>query len=216
MHGAVRKLAASAPTWKAEYGLPLNQEDLALTLMSFSSIIVDGLEKLGVTLSDSDREAYLHLWLVAGHLLGIRQDLLPPHFDSAQALAAAVARRQFGPCPEGKDMTRALVQMMANVLPGDVFRNVAPLLIRYFLGKEWAAWLGIEEDAFVQILSAPLRFLGVESSQLLKDSAGLSRLAERVGHLLIESIVYIERGGNRPSFSIPMQLRQQWGVNWLS
>ncbi|MFL6463584.1 MAG: oxygenase MpaB family protein, partial [Bryobacteraceae bacterium] len=205
-----------APSWKPEYGLPVNQEDLAGTLMSFSSIVIDGLEKLGITLSDSDREAYLHCWLVAGHLLGIRQDLLPPNIDSAQSLAAAVARRQFGPSPEGKEMTRALVQMMADVLPGDVFRHVAPLLIRYFLGKEWAAWLGIEEGAFVQILSAPLRFLGVESSQLLQDSAGLSRLAERVGHLLIESIVYIERGGNRPSFSIPMQLRQQWGVNWLS
>src|SRR5947209_15840603 len=72
MHGAVRKMASGAPTWKAEYGLPINQEDLAGTLMSFSSIVIDGLEKLGVTLSDSDREAYLHCWLVAGHLLGIR------------------------------------------------------------------------------------------------------------------------------------------------
>src|SRR3954454_6141105 len=64
MHGAVRKLAASAPTWKAEYGLPINQEDLAGTLMSFSWVVMDGLDKLGISLSDSDREAYLHCWLV--------------------------------------------------------------------------------------------------------------------------------------------------------
>jgi mpaB/rubber oxygenase-like protein len=209
-------MTVSTPGWKAEYGLPINQEDLAGTLMSFSSIVVDGLERLGVTLSDSDREAYLHCWLVAGHLLGIRQELLPPNFDSAQALAAAVARRQFGPCPEGKEMTKALVQMMANTLPGDAFRNVPPLLIRYFLGQEWASWLGIEEGAFAQVLSAPLHFLGIEASTLLQNSAALSRLAEHVGQLLIESIVYVERGGNRPSFTIPTQLRQQWGVNWLS
>ncbi len=216
MHAAVRKLAASAPAWKPEFGLPVNQEDLAGTLMSFSWIVLDGLEKLGVTLPDSEREAYLHCWLVAGHLLGIRPDLLPPNVQSAEALAAAVARRQFGPTPQGQDLTRALVEMMANILPGDVLRNVAPFLIRLFLGKEWASWIGIDEERYLSFLSAPLRFLGIETSQLLRDSAALSQVAERVGHLLIESIVFVERGGNRPSFAIPAELRQQWGVNWVS
>jgi len=216
MHAAVRKLAAEAPTWKREFGLPVNQEDLAGTLMSFSWVVMDGLDKLGVSLSESEREAYLHCWLVAGHMLGIREDLLPPDFESAGALSAAVARRQFGPTPEGQQMTKALVQMMADTLPGDVFRNVAPFLIRYFLGEERAKWLGIEERHSHQFLSAPLRFLGVETSRLLHDCAALNRLAEHVGHLLLESIVFLERGGNRPSFAIPADLRQQWGVNWVA
>ncbi|MFL6416014.1 MAG: oxygenase MpaB family protein [Bryobacteraceae bacterium] len=216
MHAAVRKLAAAAPTWKPEFGLPVNQEDLAGTLMSFSSIVIDGLNKLGVTLSDADREAYLHCWLVAGHLLGIEQQLLPPNVESARALAAAVARRQFGPTAEGQELTRALVGMMANTLPGDVFRNVTPFLIRFFLGKEWASWLGVEEAHYLPFLSVPLRFLGIETSRLLEDSAVLNRLAEHVGHLLLESIVFVERGGNRPSFAIPADLRQQWGINWVS
>ncbi len=49
MHAAVRKLAAAAPAWKPEFGLPVNQEDLAGTLMSFSWIVLDGLDKLGVS-----------------------------------------------------------------------------------------------------------------------------------------------------------------------
>jgi hypothetical protein len=179
--GAVRKLAAAAPTWKPEWGLPVNQEDLAGTLMSFSWVVMDGLNKLGISLSDSEREAYLHCWLVAGHLLGIRQELLPPNAESAGALAAAVARRQFGPTPEGQQMTGALVQMMANTLPGDVFRNVAPFLIRYFLGKERASWLGIEEEHFLQFLSAPLRFLGIETSLLLHDYGALTGHPETAG-----------------------------------
>jgi hypothetical protein len=216
MHAAVRKLAATAPSWKPEFGLPVNQEDLAGTLMSFSWVVLDGLDKLGVSLSDSDREAYLHCWLVAGHLLGIRQDLLPQNVESAGALAGAVARRQFGPTAEGEEMTRALVHMMADTLPGDVFRNVAPFLIRYFLGRERASWLGIEEQHYLSFLSAPLRFLGVETSRLLEDCEALNRVAEHVGRLLLQSLVFIERGGNRPSFAIPADLRQQWGVNWVS
>jgi hypothetical protein len=33
---------------------------------------------------------------------------------------------------------------------------------------------------------------------------------------VLQSLVFIERGGNRPSFAIPADLRQQWGVNWVS
>ena len=106
--------------------------------------------------------------------------------------------------------------MMAAVLPGDVFKHVAPLLIRYFLGKEHASWLGIENFDPVSLIAGPLRALGIHADAQVQDSKILSGLAEKVGHLLIESIVFVERGGNRPSFNIPTELRQQWGVNWNS
>ena len=216
MHGAVRRLALGSPNWNKDWDVPINQEDLAGTLMSFSWVVLDGLEKMGVSLSEADREGYLHCWLVAGELLGIRHELLPKSVESARELTAAVARRQFGPSEEGKAMTHALTESMANILPGDVFHHAIPLLIRYFLGEERAGWLGIEGPDYAAPLLAPLRVLGVEASTLLRNSEALSHLAEKVGRLLIESIVYVERGGNRPSFTIPVELRQQWGVNWLS
>ncbi len=216
MHAAVRRLAGMSPNWNPAWDLPINQEDLAGTLMSFAWIVIDGLEKLGVTLSNSDRAAYLHCWLVAGYLLGVRKEMLPADVDSAQALAETVARRQFGPCPEGKAMTHALVDMMANILPGDVFQHMAPLFIRFFLGTEHAEWLGVTGDAPLDLMAAPLRLLGIQAATLLENSAALTQLAEKVGHLLIESLVFVERGGNRPGFAIPTELRQQWGVNWLS
>jgi len=216
MHAAVRKLAPTAPSWNSSFGLPINQEHLAGTLMSFSWVTLDGLGKLGVTLTDRELESYLHCWQVAGHLLGIRPELIPPNIESAKSLTAAIARRQFGPSPEGREMTQALIHMMAKTLPGDVFTHVAPLLIRYFLGKEWASWLGIEDEALIPLVAAPLRLLGIEASEVLHDSKAAARIAEHLGHALIQAIVYVERGGNRPSFTIPVDLRQQWGVNWLS
>jgi hypothetical protein len=58
--------------------------------------------------------------------------------------------------------------------------------------------------------------LGMQAGDILKDSHALSALAQKLGRLLIDAMVYVERGGDRPSFSIPAQLRQQWGVNWTS
>ncbi len=213
MHGAIRKLAGSSNSWKAEYGLPVNQEDLAGTLMSFSWVALDGLSKIGIGLSDADRQAYLHCWLVIGCLLGIRAELLPGNLAAAQTLSEAIAHHQFGPCAEGQALTRALIDSMDYILPGTVFKHIPPVLIRYFLGPQWAGWLGIEESAATELACVPLRLLGFEVSELLEHSKGINALAARVGHLLIQSIVYVERGGNRPSFSIPADLRAQWGVS---
>jgi hypothetical protein len=216
MHGAVRKLAPTSPGWSAQSGLPVNQEDLAGTLMSFSWVSLNGLQKLGITLPAADQEAYLHCWRIVGYLLGIRDEVLPKDIAAAEELSLTIARRQFGPCPEGQLMTKALVDMLGNVVPGDLFRHVPPLLIRYFLGAQWAGWLGIADSPWADLALAPLRLLGMQKSDILNDSKAARALAEKFGHLLIAAIVYVERGGNRPSFTIPAELRQQWGVTWTS
>jgi ER-bound oxygenase mpaB/B'/Rubber oxygenase, catalytic domain len=60
MHAGVRCLIGQYPGWKPEFDLPINQEDLAGTLVSFSSITIDGLERLGYPLADDEIEGYLH------------------------------------------------------------------------------------------------------------------------------------------------------------
>jgi hypothetical protein len=215
MHAAIRRLAPLAPDWDPKL-VPVNQEQMAGTLMSFSCIVMDGLEKLGFTPSPAEQEAYLHAWLVAGHMLGIRPELLPPDVASGKELASAIARRRFAPSIEGQTLTKALIDKMAGTLPGDVFRDVAPFLIGYFLGKQWAGWLGVEQPEYASALAAPLRMFGIDTQHLLTDLPALSLFAEKFGRKLIDSVVFVERGGNRPSFAIPSELRQQWGVNWTS
>jgi hypothetical protein len=216
MHAAIRRLAPSAPTYLPEFGIPVNQEDLAGTLMSFSWITLDGLEKLDIPLTEDDRQAYIHCWNVVGHLLGVHDDLLPANATEAKALSNAIAAHQFGPTQDGKDLTAALVDMMAHVLPGNIFDRVPALLIGHFLGKQWAGWLGVEDGVLAELAAAPLRLLGLQFGGVIEDSKVVGRLAEKVGQLLIDSILLVERGGNRPAFAIPAELKQQWGVNWTA
>jgi hypothetical protein len=215
MHAAVRRLSAASPSWKPEWGVPVNQEDLLLTLISFSWVVLDGLEKLGVSVSPTDQEAYLHCWLVVGSLLGISETLLPGDVARARDVGETIARRRFGPSPEGQALTKALLDLVDSTLPGDVFRHVAPLLIRLFVGDECAEWLGVEDHGS-EVLLKPLQFLGIEANQLIARSGALSMLAERLSPILLKALLFVDRGGNRPTFSIPTELRQKWGVNWLS
>jgi len=221
MHAAIRHLVKQYPGWKAEFGLPVNQEDLTGTLMAFSWISLDGLRRIGVQLTQEEWDAYLHCWQVVGHQLGIRDDMIPADNVSAEALCQAIARRQFGPCAEGKAMTNALIESIKYQLPGDVFDDAPGLLMRYFLGEEHAAMIGVEPSLLERsglrsILTLPLQVGGEVLTDLVHDSGAIAVLAERVGQVLINSIVLVQRGGNRPTFTIPTELKLQWGVNWTS
>lgn len=216
MHAAVRHLAPRSPEWKAEYGLPVNQEDLAGTLLAFSFISLEGLRKIGITVTPADQEAYLHCWAIVGQMLGLQPSMIPVRMEQAQALASTISRREFAPSEYGVEMTAALVNMLAGVIPGDLFRQTPRLMIRYFLGEECARWLGVHENAWIESVAAPLRFLGLDRGDILNDSEAMRKLAQHIGKLLIGSIMFVERAGNRPSFAIPVDLKEQWGVNWTS
>jgi len=221
MHAAVRHLIKQHPTWKAEFGLPVNQEDMVGTLMAFSWISLDGLRRIGVALTDDEWTAYLHCWQIVGHQLGLRDDMIPADNASAEALCAAIERRQFASCPEGILMTKALVESVQYQLPGNLFDDAPALLIRYFLGNEHAAMIGIQQtpleaSGLRSVLTLPLQAGGEALSDLIHDSQAIAGIAEKLGKLLINSIVLVERGGNRPTFTIPKELQQQWGVNWTS
>ena len=93
--------------------------------------------------------------------------------------------------------------------------------MRYFLGEEHAAMIGVEPSLLERsglrsILTLPLQVGGEVLTDLVHDSGAIAVLAERVGQVLINSIVLVQRGGNRPTFTIPTELKLQWGVNWTS
>ena len=63
----------NARQWNtAQYGIPINQEDLAATLLAFSYNALLGIEFiLGCPLSSRDQLDYLHFWRYIGWLLGV-------------------------------------------------------------------------------------------------------------------------------------------------
>jgi hypothetical protein len=216
MHAGVRCLIGQYPGWKPEFDLPINQEDMAGTLLSFSSITIDGLLRLGYVLSNDEIEGYLHAWKVVGHILGIRPEMLPVDYADASALSARIAARQFAACEEGQYMTRALVEMLRHIVPGDLFDAVPETLMRHFLGDPTADILAVAPGRAAEILLGPLQSLAHAASTLIHSSNELARVHELFGRALIEGIVLVDRGGKRIPFTVPTELLQAWGANWVA
>ena len=105
------------PQWNTELGKPINQEDMAFTLLTFSLIIPQGLNDIGCRITRDQKEAFLHLWCVVGYLMGIRGDLLTDDLDQAQALYDAILREEAGPTEQGKVLTDQVLKVLKGYLP---------------------------------------------------------------------------------------------------
>jgi uncharacterized protein (DUF2236 family) len=216
MHAGVRYQILHSDQWNPAWNHPVNHEDQVGTLAAFSWITVDGLRRLGTPVTDDEAEAYIHVWNVVGHLLGIPDTALPASYADAAGMVAAIAKRQFAASPEGEMMTRALVQMLQHNLPGNLLDAAPELLMRYLLGDQRADMLGVGKTNWEKFLLLPLTGLNLAEGEALDHSAAASRLVEIFSQSLIRGFVWVERGGNKPAFSIPTALRETWGVDWVA
>lgn len=154
MHAMVRAGLSRDPRWKAaEWGLPINQSDMAATALAFSLGMVGPLIDLGFTLTAREKEGVVHLWRYVGFIMGVDEVLLPESYAQASALFSLLVRSQ----PDADDDSRQLSDALLNAgaeavkgLPGPVARVVGGLdarsyagFSRYIIGESAADTLGI-------------------------------------------------------------------------
>lgn len=77
LHSKVRMMLLNSSWDAATYGLPINQEDMMSTLLSFSVNVLVTIKRLGGRLSRYDEMAYLHLWRYVGFLIGVADEHNP-------------------------------------------------------------------------------------------------------------------------------------------
>jgi hypothetical protein len=143
-HAAARYYVLKTGKWENSWGLPINQEDMTGTNLSFSLVVVRGLRKLGITVSHPEQTAFIHLWSVIGQMLGISKDLIPKDIKMAQNLELAIRRRQFKSSNQGTALTKSLTDHILSsqalkASPDDILG-----LMRHLLGAELSDLLSIK------------------------------------------------------------------------
>jgi ER-bound oxygenase mpaB/B'/Rubber oxygenase, catalytic domain len=232
MHAAVRHLIMARndqgappvcgdepPLWHKDWGTPINQEDLAGTRLAFSYIVADSLPRLGVRLPATDVDAYLHLWDVIGHLMGVDDELRVRGKGDAKALVDAIRDRRFKASPEGKDMTKALLDLMDEMTPFHSFQETIPPLIRHLIGDDIADMIDVPKSKLPELgrLTRLNKWFFVHIfGQSHRDTPRYelaSRIARPFGYDLVHGLFRLERGGERAPFDMPDHLARSWGLS---
>ncbi|WHY76848.1 oxygenase MpaB family protein [Neobacillus sp. WH10] len=211
MHSAIRHLIQKTGRWdEKELGIPICQEDLLGTLLTFSSVIIDGLRRLGMKVTEEQAEDYLYFWKIVGGMMGIREDIIPQTMEQSAILAETIGRRHHGPSPEGVQMTRALLEFHADLIPGQMFDNIVPALIRELVGDEIADWMEVPRSDWQKLMKIKeLMGLFLDS-----DYTGvLGSMTNRLGLALLQRQSLAMTDYEYTPFLIPTELRKVWGIS---
>ena len=210
MHAAIRHLIRATGTWPEDLlGVPICQEDLLGTQISFSYSVITGLQQLGAELSRADIDAYLHLWRVVGEMLGIRPDVIPTVAADARRLRDLIERRQFSRSPEGVVLTRALLEMHDRLMPGELFDGLTPALIRMLVGNQIADWMEVPRSRWDHVVRH-YRTLGRYLEFIDREGGTLGDLVDQVALGLLNRASISATGYRRAGFEIPTELGARW------
>ena len=145
IHAIARYYLLKGSDWNMSWGMPINQEDMAGTNLAFSYIILNGLRRSGINLSERQKEDFGYLWRYIGYQLGINEDLLPTTYREAFELNKILKKRNFRYSEEGVVLTNELLNYYRSVAPDGQSRFVNAQ-VRYFLGSRVSGYLGLDPE----------------------------------------------------------------------
>lgn len=234
LHAAIRYLILTPPSenpeapqsfadvlaqssWKPEFGIPINQEDMAFTLMTFSYVPMRGLRQMVDTLSQREMEAYIHTWNVAGYLMGVQEDLLPSNFQEAKQLYETVQASQRGQCHEGVTMAHSLISFLESMIPGWLFflKSLPSTITWELIGPETGTALGLKKPTLVArfvvaLLSGINKFFDLFKERIYRKSPSVRVAGDWLSYRILKELSKLPRGGNRKLFVLPDHLAVAW------
>jgi hypothetical protein len=174
------------------------------TLLTFTTVPLAALERIGIVVEQDDAEAYMHTWSVVGHLLGVAPDVLPLTYQEALDLQTQVFTKLQGPSPDALELGGALNQALASSFRLPVLRGLPASIITYLCGKEIAEINGVRADWLIMALE-PLHLLATLIGQAQRHSHLMREFSSLVSAAMFRDFLHANRPG-RPGFTMPRSL----------
>lgn len=212
LHASIRHHLLREKRWDADtLGTPICQEDMIGGQMFFSLLVLDSLHRLGIHMSEEGAVAYYYAWRVVGAMLGVAQESVPRSLDEARQFLDLYMIRHMGPSEEGALLTRQLIDLYEEVVPGTFFDPIVSALIRHLVGDTCADWLQVPRSSWDTAVKAVPHLLGV--LETVEDRSPLGAWAlDRLGHLTTVLELSSLTRGRVMHYAIPEQLKEEYGV----
>jgi len=87
MHASLRSMLQRSPEWDQDaWGMPLSAAHIAFGAAAFSGGLVMAAGKLGLQLTEEERESFMMIWRYSAHLMGVPEALQVATVEEAEAL----------------------------------------------------------------------------------------------------------------------------------
>lgn len=227
-HAAIRYFLLNAgkhsAVWDTEtYGQPINQEEMAGTLMAFSALVINGLTQVGVELTNEQKDAYIHVWNIVGHFIGLDPKLYPESFEEGWELGISIIKRNLDESTNGKFLVDSLIQnSKVYFFKSSIFDSIPEYLIGFFvedvskaIDEDIAKVIGLDSDLnFWERLEGKLFVESIDWFNELEEHVPFIRkfmMKNSINHMneLVEQYLKV----NNVEFYIPDSLKASWKMN---
>jgi hypothetical protein len=117
-----------------------------------------------------------------------------------------------GPSEEGTHLTRQLIDLYEEVVPGTLFDPIVSALIRHLVGDTCADWLQVPRTSWDTVVKAVPHLLGV--LETVEDRSPLGAWAlDRLGHLTTVLQLSSLTRGRVMHYAIPDTLKKDYGIS---
>jgi hypothetical protein len=136
VHARVRRALLASGRWDgAAWGAPINQADLAMTVLEFCHLPLRMLRLLGVRFSEEELDGVYALWRYVGHLIGVPANINPdgeeesarllglieltrdpPDEDSIALVAATLGSTHVGAASRAERLSASLLETVERAL----------------------------------------------------------------------------------------------------
>lgn len=203
-------------------GEPINQEEMAGTLMAFGPLILRGLAELGVEITKEQEDAYTHCWNIVGHFIGLEPDLMPEDYEDGWNLGIAILTRNYKESYEGKELGKSLVQFGKDIFPGYFFDDMPAFFIRRFtrdvskeIGVNFAELIGINPKPTLKrrFVTWLMTFIFDKASDLQRNFWLFRKISKWINNKLMQGLINYYLKNRKAEFHIPPSLKENWKLS---
>ncbi|MEI8048857.1 MAG: oxygenase MpaB family protein [Bacteroidota bacterium] len=195
----------------ALYDEPINQEDMAGTLMSFSALILQGMEQLGIVLEPVEKEAYIHCWRVIGHVIGLHDDIIPENSDDALKLGNSILDHQIARSKQGSELMKALLEFQDKNAKAIMSSDTNIAMVRLMMGSKISDLLdvpGIQQNK-IDKLSLKIKRIA-NAMEKMDQSMVFAMLLQFITKYMSLFMINHMTKSKIINFYIPRSLRSDW------
>ncbi len=205
IHARIRHSLLRSDAWRAaDWGAPINQYDMAGTVLLFSSVLLDGLRQLGAEVTQAEEDSTLHQWRMVGRLMGVDEELLSTSPAEARALWALLEATQGLPDRDSRELTHALVLSGMDQGASEASIDFGYALCRHLIGPRYANALELPRGAW-DVAPKVLRRVVGQLDRVVHQVPGARAGALRLGALYWRRTIELALGKSGARFELPTQ-----------
>lgn len=138
LHAMVRKYLRAKGWDTSLYDEPINQEDMAFTVIEFDYLAIRGMERMGAELSLDDKYALHHMWRYGAYLNGVGEEMISESLAEEIYQYERIRSRNRSPNEESKLLAQTVVKALAGQPPFNLPEGLLFELSRLCIGEELA------------------------------------------------------------------------------